>query len=73
MKENKLIYDTYEKPPLGEWLILALQHVIAMFGATILVPILVNNAAGSEVLSIPVALIASGIGTIIYIICTRGI
>ena len=43
-----------------------------MFETTILVPILVNKAAGSEVLSIPVALISSGIGTLIYIVCTKG-
>lgn len=72
MKENKLIYDTYEKPPLGEWLILAFQHVIAMFGATILVPILVNKAAQAEVMSIPTALICSGVGTLLYILATKG-
>ena len=43
-----------------------------MFGATILVPILVNTAAGKEVLTIPVALVTSGIGTLIYILCTKG-
>lgn len=73
MKKNKtLIYDTYEKPPLGKWIILALQHVVAMFGATILVPLLVNSAAGKEVLTIPVTLVASGVGTLIYILCTNG-
>ena len=53
-------------------LILALQHVLAMFGATILVPILVNEIAGCEVLTIPVALFTSGLGTLIYILCTKG-
>ena len=72
MKKKKLIYDTYEKPPLKEWIILSLQHVFAMFGATILVPILVNRAAGAEIMSVPLALICSGVGTIIYIICTNG-
>lgn len=72
MKKKKLIYDTYEKPPLKEWIILSLQHVFAMFGATILVPILVNKAAGAEIMSVPLALICSGVGTIIYIICTNG-
>ena len=43
-----------------------------MFGATILVPILVNSTAGKEVLTIPVALVTSGIGTLIYILCTKG-
>ena len=72
MKEKKMVYDINETPPLTTWIILALQHVFAMFGATILVPILVNSAAGEEVLTIPVAFVASGIGTLIYILCTKG-
>ena len=73
MKEKSdLIYDTHEKPEIGKWIILALQHVFAMFGATILVPLLVNQAAGREVLTIPVALVTSGIGTLLYILCTKG-
>lgn len=72
MKKNGLLYDTYEKPPALKWIILAFQHVFAMFGATILMPILVNQAAGTEVISISTALFASGIGTLIYIFCTKG-
>ena len=71
-KNNKMILDVNDRPPVIKWLLLSLQHVFAMFGATILVPILVNSSAGSEVLSIPVALVSSGIGTLIYIICTSG-
>ena len=70
--EKKMTYDVNECPPLGKWIVLALQHVFAMFGATILVPILVNAAAGEVVLTIPVALITSGIGTLIYLLCTKG-
>lgn len=69
--KNNLTLDVGDVPTPGKWIILALQHVAAMFGATILVPILVNSMAGSEVLTIPVALFTSGIGTIIYIICTN--
>ena len=72
MNEKKMTYDIEEMPPLGKSIVLALQHLFAMFGATILVPILVNTAAGSEVLTISVALVASGIGTLIYILCTKG-
>lgn len=70
-KKNGLILDVDEKPSMGKWIVLSLQHVFAMFGATILVPILVNNAAGEEVLSIPVTLVASGIGTLLYQLCTK--
>ena len=72
MKESGMILDVNEKPSIPKWIILAFQHVFAMFGATILVPILVNSGAGETVLTIPVALVSSGIGTLIYILCTRG-
>ena len=63
--KNKMTYDVEECPPIGRWIILAIQHVFAMFGATVLVPILVNSAAGETVLTIPVTLVAAGIGTLI--------
>ena len=71
-KKEELVLDVNEKPSISKWIILAFQHVFAMFGATILVPILVNSGAGKEVLTIPVALVSSGIGTLIYILCTKG-
>lgn len=65
MKE-KLLIGIQEKPQsYGQWFILALQHVFAMFGATVLVPALTG-------LPVSVALVASGIGTLIYIGFTRG-
>lgn len=72
MEENKMVLDVNEKPTIVKWIVLAIQHVFAMFGATVLVPILVNSAAGETVLTIPVALVASGIGTLLYILCTKG-
>ena len=71
-EKEELTLDVNQKPSVGKWIILAFQHVFAMFGATILVPILVNSGAGKEVLTIPVALVSSGIGTLIYILCTKG-
>ena len=72
MEKSKMVLDVNEKPAIATWIILAIQHVFAMFGATILVPILVNAGAGETVLTIPVALVTSGIGTLIYILCTKG-
>ena len=71
-KNNNLLYDVHETPPMGKRFILAFQHVFAMFGATILVPITVNKLAGGNILSVPVTLFASGMGTLIYILCTKG-
>ncbi|MCL2762068.1 MAG: NCS2 family nucleobase:cation symporter [Treponema sp.] len=52
-----------DKPSLRHWVPLSLQHVFAMFGATILVPILTG-------LSPSTALFTAGTGTLIYILCT---
>ena len=74
---KKLLLDVNEKPSIGKWIFLAIQHVFAMFGATVLVPILVNQGIQSagvegEALSIAVALVTAGIGTLLYILCTKG-
>lgn len=70
-ENNNMLLGTGDKPSSLRWILLAIQHVFAMFGATILVPIVVNTTAGADILSIPVALVSSGFGTLIYIICTR--
>ena len=70
-KKEKFVLDVNETPKPLAWIVLSLQHVFAMFGATILVPILVNSIAGAEVLTIPVALVTSGIGTLIYVLATK--
>ena len=72
MKQKRMLLDVNEKPKVAKWIILAFQHVFAMFGATVLVPLLVNSAAGTEVLSTGIALLASGVGTLLYILCTKG-
>jgi uracil permease len=58
------IYGPSDKPPVAEWVFLSIQHVFAMFGATILVPILTG-------LSPSAALFSAGTGTLIYIIITK--
>jgi len=54
----------HEKLPLAQTIPLGLQHVFAMFGATVLVPFLTG-------LSPSVALLSSGIGTIIFLLLTK--
>ena len=55
--------DVHERPAPPVWLVLSLQHLFAMFGATILVPILTG-------LSPAVALVSSGLGTLLYMVVT---
>lgn len=54
-------------------LLLGLQHMFAMFGATILVPILVNSyfQSTSQVLSVQVTLFCAGFGTLFFHLCTK--
>ncbi len=71
---NGAIYDakTLGKPRM---LILGLQHLFAMFGATILVPILVTSYysdAGLPGLSVQTTLLFAGIGTLFFHLVTKG-
>ncbi len=61
---KRVAYGPDERPPLKEWIPLSIQHVFAMFGSTILVPILVGLDPGT-------ALFTAGTGTLIYIIITK--
>jgi len=59
------ILNIHERPAhLPQWLLFSLQHVFAMFGATILVPILTG-------LNTSVALVASGVATLSFLAITR--
>ena len=61
---SKMKYGPADKPPLSQWIPLSIQHVFAMFGATILVPILTG-------LSPSTALFTAGTGTLLYIVITK--
>ncbi|MBD2791687.1 uracil permease [Xenorhabdus szentirmaii] len=54
-----------ERPPLAQTIPLSLQHLFAMFGATVLVPVLfqVNPAT---------ILLFNGIGTLLYLVICKG-
>lgn len=61
---TNLLLDIDEKPELFQGLLLSFQHVFAMFGATILVPLILG-------MPVSVALFASGCGTLIYQVATK--
>ncbi|ARD07066.1 uracil permease [Lactobacillus amylolyticus] len=58
------ILDVYEKPEFAQGVLLSLQHMFAMFGSTVLVPILIG-------ISPSIALLSSGVGTLVHMLCTR--
>src|SRR5690606_30030374 len=57
--------QVHERPPLRQSVPLGVQHLFAMFGSTVLVPILfgVNPA---------IILLMNGVGTILYLFITKG-
>lgn len=68
MKKNdddKVVLAVNEKPRIAQWVLLSIQHLFAMFGATVLVPALTG-------ISPAVALITSGLGTLAFILITKG-
>ncbi len=63
-KQLRMNFDIEDTPPFAEGLLLSFQHVFAMFGATILVPLILG-------LPVSVALFCSGLGTLIYHFATK--
>ncbi|GFH42273.1 xanthine/uracil permease [Lactococcus hodotermopsidis] len=62
--KKDVIYDVHDKPPIGMWIGLSFQHLFAMFGATVLVPILVG-------IDPSIALFSSGLGTLAHLSVTK--
>lgn len=65
MAKSQRVVDVQERLSLAESVPLSLQHLFAMFGSTVLVPFLTG-------LNPSIALLTSGIGTLIYILLTKG-
>ncbi len=65
----KLIYGIKDRPALGKNIVFALQQIVAIMAATLLVPILVT-AAGLEC-DPAAALFGAGAGTLVYLLFTR--
>ena len=61
----KKIIQIDERPPIGQMIPLSLQHMFAMFGASVLVPILfgINSS---------IVLFMNGLGTLMFIVITKG-
>lgn len=64
MNERKVI-GINEKPPIGQWIPLSIQHTFAMFSASVLVPVLVGIPAS-------IVLLMNGIGTLLFALITKG-
>lgn len=66
MAEKHLVLDVHENPKkISEWLLFAIQHVLAVLVATITVPLLVPG------MPIAATMVSAGIGTLFYIFVTK--
>jgi len=61
----KLIYNVDDKPKFGQLIILAIQQLLAIMAATLVVPVIIGNG-----MSPAAALFGAGVGTLVYILCT---
>ena len=62
---KNLVLDVHESPKKkSQWVLLSLQHILAMFVACITVPLIIGT-------SIPATIISAGVGTLIYILLTQ--
>ena len=70
-KQTKVEGPIYDARKLGlpKMLVLGLQHMFAMFGATVLVPILVQGYGLP--LSVQTTLLFAGLGTLFFHLCTK--
>ena len=78
----ELVYNVKDKPPIKQNIVFALQQIIAIMAATLLVPILVGSTdvsfeqdgityIGHMLVDPAAALFGAGIGTIVYLLFTK--
>ncbi len=66
---SDILYPLESKPPLGKAIVLALQHVLTMFGATVAVPLLLGPMMGMSAEEIATlissVMLCSGLATLV--------
>ena len=70
----KLYFDVHDKPKFGQLIVFAIQQLLAIMAATLVVPVIINSNAGLEganAMSTAAALFGAGIGTLVYVLFTK--
>lgn len=62
----KLIYDVNDKPKFSQLVVFAIQQLLAIMAATLVVPVIVGNGMSSAA-----ALFGAGCGTLVYVLFTK--
>ena len=71
----KLIYGIKDRPKFGQIIVFAIQQLLAIMAATLVVPVIINTSGsmpeGAPAMSSAAALLGAGVGTLIYQLFTR--
>lgn len=70
----KMIYNVEDRPNFGQTIVFALQQLLAIMAATLVVPVIINGNVGLEgknAMSTAAALFGAGVGTIVYLLFTK--
>ena len=62
----KMIYNVEDKPKFGQVIVFAIQQLLAIMAATLVVPVITGNGMSSAA-----ALFGAGMGTLVYVLCTK--
>ncbi|MBQ8599762.1 MAG: uracil-xanthine permease [Clostridia bacterium] len=66
----KLVFQPHEKPKFGANLVFAIQQLLAIMAATLVVPVIINSSCGTN-MSSAAALFGAGVGTLVYLLFTK--
>ena len=69
----KMYYNVEDKPKFGQLIVFAIQQLLAIMAATLVVPVIINSNAGltgKDAMSTAAALFGAGVGTLVYVLFT---
>jgi len=66
----KLVYGVNDKPKFGQLIVYAIQQLLAIMTATLVVPVIINSSCGTT-MSSAAALFGAGLGTLVYVAFTQ--
>lgn len=62
----KMYYNVEDKPKFGQLIVFAIQQLLAIMAATLVVPVIIGNGMSSAA-----ALFGAGVGTLVYVLFTK--
>ncbi len=66
----KLVFQPSDKPKFGANVVFAIQQLLAIMAATLVVPVIINSSCNTT-MSPAAALFGAGIGTVVYLLFTK--